>query len=152
MGGKREIERCRKYFSTLNDNQFQLWLFIVVVIGCDGLPNRNIRHLNVFCSHMANVLKAKLSNGTEKKRVFCICPVFLLFCSVVYFRLLHSSLVAVVVTVVLLCKIRYLNEMLIPLQNNNNIGYVHCTKVSTLSLLILIANNLLSLCSSPTMC
>lgn len=83
-------------------------------------------------------------------RFFC-CSV--LFCSVVYFRLLHSSLVAVVVvTVVLLCKIRYLNEMLIPLQNNNNIGYVHCTKVLTLSLLILIASNLLSLCSSPTMC
>lgn len=64
--GEREIERCRKYFSTLNDNQFQLWLFIVVVIAAEnGLPNRNIRHLNVFCFRMANVLKAKLSNITQ---------------------------------------------------------------------------------------
>lgn len=78
---------------------------------------------------MANVLKAKLSNiiHTEEASVLYLSSFFLcsaLFCSVVYFRLLHSPLIVVVVVVVLLCKIRYLNEMLIPLQNNNNIGYV----------------------------
>lgn len=82
---KTEIERCRKYFSTLNDNQFQLWLFIVVVIAGNGLPNPNIRHLNVFrCFHMANVLKAKLSNLAQREGAsirYLSCASFsVLFC------------------------------------------------------------------------
>lgn len=141
-GGDRKNERERSkdventLFNTQTTTNFNYGLFIVVVIALlpNGLPNRNIRHLNVFCLLIRQVclcmsvcvcaLKAELSNETQSERevaeVFCSCLVFfsVLLYSVVYFRLLYSSSMAIVVVVMmvmLLCKIRYLNEMLIPL-------------------------------------
>lgn len=40
--------RCRKSFLTLSDNQFQLRLFIIVVIALNGSRNRNNRHQSEF--------------------------------------------------------------------------------------------------------